>query len=378
MLLINRIETYMTEFMRLLEECVNIDSPSSSKAQNDKMADWFTQLVLRLVGGNVVRVPNTVYGDRLLCEVGTGDRKILLVGHYDTVWPLGEAARRPFHVENGRAYGPGVYDMKAGLLQAIFAIKALQDAGQFPADKKIVLLMNSDEELGSPSSREWIEEQAREAEAAFILEPPMEPSGALKTARKGSGRYQLVVRGISAHAGVDPQSGVSAIEEMAIQIQRLHALTDFSRGTTVNVGVVHGGIGRNVVADFAEAEIDVRVASSEEAVRLEKSLEGFSAALPGAQVELTGGMKRPPMEPTEASHSLFRLAKDIAQLTYSYPLEEKHTGGVSDGNFTASIGTPTLDGLGSRGDHAHSPDEYVRIDEIPFRTALLAELMARS
>lgn len=172
MLLINRIETYMTEFMRLLEECVNIDSPSSSKAQNDKMADWFTHQVISLLGGNVVRVPNPEYGDRLLCEVGTGDRQILLVGHYDTVWPLGEADRRPFRVESGRAYGPGVYDMKAGLLQAIFAIKALQDTGRFPVDKKIVLLMNSDEELGSPSSREWIEEQAREAEYAFVLEPP--------------------------------------------------------------------------------------------------------------------------------------------------------------------------------------------------------------
>ncbi|NHN32182.1 M20 family metallopeptidase [Paenibacillus agricola] len=378
MSLIKKIETYMSEFMRLLEECVNIDSPSSSKHQNDKMADWFTHHVLRLLGGNVVRIPNPVYGDRLLCEVGTGDRQILLVGHYDTVWPLGEAGRRPFRMESGRAYGPGVYDMKAGLLQAIFAIKALQDTGRFPADKKIVLLMNSDEELGSPTSREWIEEQARQAESAFVLEPPMEPNGALKTARKGSGRYRLVVRGISAHAGVDPQNGISAIEEMAIQIQRLHALTNFNRGTTVNVGIVHGGIGRNVVADFAEAEIDVRVTSSEEAGKLEKSLEGFAASLPGAQVELTGGMMRPPMEPTEQSHSLFRLARDIAKLSYSYPLEEAQTGGVSDGNFTASMGTPTLDGLGARGDHAHALDEYVVIDEIPFRTALLSELIVRS
>lgn len=372
-----QIEEYMPDILRLLEESVNIDSPSSDKRQNDLMADWFAREFERLTGGKVVRVPSETYGDRLLCEVGEGDKQILLVGHYDTVWPQGEAARRPFRVEDGRAYGPGVYDMKAGLLQAIFALKALLDSGRFPEDKKVVLLMNSDEELGSPTSRALIEEQAKRSAAAFVLEPPMEPSGALKTSRKGSGRYKLSVQGVSAHAGVSPEKGVSAIHELACQIQSLHALTDFSRGTTVNVGVIRGGIGSNVIAEHAEGEIDVRVATSAEAERIEEELTRLGPVHPKARLTLSGRMMRPPMERTDRTAELFALAQDIARTDHGVELTETHTGGVSDGNFTAAVGTPTLDGLGPRGDYAHSPDEYVRIDEIPFRTALLAELIRR-
>ncbi|ALS20975.1 peptidase [Paenibacillus naphthalenovorans] len=372
-----QIEGYMPDILRLLEESVNIDSPSTDKRQNDLMADWFTRQFQRLTGGRVIRVPNETYGDRLLCEVGSGEKQILLLGHYDTVWPLGEAARRPFRIEDGRAYGPGVYDMKAGLLQAIFALKALLDSGRFPEDKKVVLLMNSDEELGSPTSRALIEEQAKLSAVAFVLEPPMEPSGALKTSRKGSGRYKLAVQGISAHAGVNPEKGVSAIHELACQIQRLHALTDLSRGTTVNVGVIRGGIGSNVVAEHAEGEIDVRVATSAEAERIEAELARLIPALPQARLTLTGRMMRPPMERTDRTAALFALAQEIARTDHGIELAETHTGGVSDGNFTAAVGTPTLDGLGARGDFAHSPDEYVRIDEIPLRTALLAELIRR-
>ncbi|WP_210023358.1 MULTISPECIES: M20 family metallopeptidase [unclassified Paenibacillus] len=367
----------MPTILRLLEESVNIDSPSADKRQNDLIADWYTREFQRLTGGRVVRIPNETYGDRLLCEVGSGEKQILLVGHYDTVWPLGEAKRRPFRIEDDRAYGPGVYDMKAGLLQAIFAVKALLDSGRFPADKKVVLLMNSDEELGSPTSRAFIEEQAKRSAAAFVLEPPMEPSGALKTARKGSGRYKLNVQGISAHAGVNPEKGVSAIHELACQIQRLHALTDYSLGTTVNIGVIRGGIGSNVIAEHAEGEIDVRVGTSAEADRIEEELNGLVPVLPQAQLTLTGRMMRPPMERTERTAELFALAQDIARTEHGVELTETHTGGVSDGNFTAAVGTPTLDGLGARGDYAHSPDEYIRLDEMPFRTALLAELIRR-
>lgn len=372
-----QIEGYMPTILRLLEESVNIDSPSADKRQNDLIADWYTREFERLTGGRVVRVPNETYGDRLLCEVGSGEKQILLVGHYDTVWPLGEAERRPFRIEGDRAYGPGVYDMKAGLLQAIFAIKALLDSGRFPADKKVVLLMNSDEELGSPTSRAFIEEQAKRSAAAFVLEPPMEPSGALKTARKGSGRYKLNVQGISAHAGVSPEKGVSAVHELACQIQRLHSLTDYSLGTTVNVGVIRGGIGSNVIAEHAEGEIDVRVATSAEAERIEAELTRLVPVLPQARLTLTGRMMRPPMERTERTAELFELAQEIARSEHGVDLMETHTGGVSDGNFTAAVGTPTLDGLGARGDYAHSPDEYIRLDELPFRTALLAELIRR-
>ncbi|MDF2962436.1 MAG: carboxypeptidase [Paenibacillus sp.] len=374
-ILTEQIEDYLPELLQLLEESVNMDSPSRDKALCDLMADWYTAHFIRLTGGRVKRITHPTAGDRLLCEVGTGPKQILLVGHYDTVWPVGEAERRPFRIEDGIAYGPGVYDMKAGLLQAVFALKALQDTGRFPEGKRVVLLVNSDEEIGSPTSREFIETAAGQSAAALVLEPPMEPGGALKTARKGSGRYKLTVKGVSAHAGVNPEKGVSAIQEMACQILRLHELTDYKLGTTVNVGVVQGGIGSNVVPDHAEAEIDVRVATLEEAKRIEAELAALTPCLPGAELAITGGMMRPPMERTGAIASLYTLARGLAEADFAIALEETATGGVSDGNFTAAAGTPTLDGLGARGDYAHSPREQVRIAEIPLRTALLARLI---
>ncbi|OXM82777.1 M20 family metallopeptidase [Paenibacillus rigui] len=373
--LTQQIESYLPEMLSLLEESVNMDSPSKNKASNDLMAEWYAAQFTRLTGGRVERIPHPVAGDRLLCEVGSGPKQILLVGHYDTVWPLGEAERRPFRTENGIAYGPGVYDMKGGLLLAIFALKALKDMGRFPDDKRVVLLINSDEEIGSPTSREFIEAAALQSAAALVLEPPMEPNGALKTARKGSGRYKLTVKGVSAHAGVNPQKGVSAIQELSYQIQQLHSLTDYELGTTVNVGVIQGGIGTNVVPDHAEAEIDVRVATLEEAARIEAEFAALTPRLPGAELVLTGGMLRPPMERTAAIASLYSHARELAASEFTFTLEETATGGVSDGNFTAAVGTPTLDGLGVRGDYAHSPKEHIIIGELPLRTAFLARLI---
>jgi glutamate carboxypeptidase len=375
--LLKQIESYMPELLDLLEESVNMDSPSASKAHTDRMADWYAFQFQRIVGGRVIRQENPVYGDRLLCETGEGSRRILLLGHFDTVWPEGEAARRPFRIQDGKAYGPGVYDMKAGLLQAMFALKALRDLGRFPSDKTVALFLNSDEEISSPSSRRFIEEAAACSSAVFVLEPPMEPDGALKTARKGSGRYKLVVEGVSAHAGVDPFNGVSAIHELSYHIQALHALNNNATGTSVNVGIVHGGIASNVVADRAEAEIDVRVATQEEALRVHEAIMSLAAKHPLAKVTVTGGIMRPPMERTEEIGRLYALAGDIARDELGFALPEASTGGVSDGNFTAALGIPTLDGLGARGDYAHSPKEYVTLDEVPRRTALLARLIER-
>ncbi|GIP40071.1 peptidase M20 [Paenibacillus sp. J31TS4] len=373
--LLDRIHQSLPELLRLLEESVNQDSPSANKKLGDAMADWFADTFVRLTGGRVTRIPNETYGDPLVCELGNGPNRILLVGHYDTVWPEGEAAKRPFEIRDGLAYGPGVYDMKAGVLQAMIALKVLQEEGRLPADKTIALFLNSDEEAGSPSSREVIQREAAKAKAAFVLEPPMEPHGFLKTSRKGSGRFKLIVEGVSAHAGVNPEKGVSAIEEMANQILRLHALTDLARGTTVNVGIVRGGIGTNVVADRAEAEIDVRVATAEEQKRVEQAIRGLAPVLPGARLTVTGGMMRPPMVRTDATAALYGLARELGRTELSLAVGETATGGVSDGNLIAACGTPTLDGLGARGDYAHSPREYVRIDEIPLRTALLAHMI---
>ena len=375
--LIKRIESYMPEFLKLLEESVNMDSPSASKAHTDRMADWYAFQFRRIVGGRVIRQENPVYGDRLLCEEGSGPRRVLLLGHFDTVWPAGEAARRPFRILDGKAFGPGVYDMKASLLQAMFAIRALRDCGRFPAEKTVALFLNSDEEISSPTSRAAIEAEAARAGAVLVLEPPLEPEGALKTARKGSGRYKLVVEGVSAHAGVDPFKGVSAIHELSLLIQELHALSDAATGTSVNVGIVHGGIASNVVADRAEAEIDVRVATQEEAARVHAAIMGLVPRHPQAKVTVTGGMMRPPMERTEQSGRLYELARDIAREELGWDLPEASTGGVSDGNFAAALGVPTLDGLGVRGDFAHTPNEYVRLEDIPLRTAFLARLIER-
>lgn len=355
------IQTYlqdnMNHFLQLLEEAVNMDSPSRDKRLGDRMAGWFALQFQRLTGGKAELIPNATYGDQVRCTLGEGDKQILIIGHYDTVWLEGEAARRPFSIRDEKAYGPGVYDMKAGILQAMFALRALVKLDRLPADKKIVLLLNSDEEIGSPTSRWLVEQEASRSAASFVLEPPTEPGGALKTWRKGSAHYTVAVRGISAHAGVDHQKGVSAIEELSRQIQFLHALTDYEKGTTINVGVVKGGIGANVVADYAEAEVDVRVVSMEEAQRIENVIRERKPLLSGTSINVTGGIRRPPMERTKDTGVLFALAKSISRHELGMELEESGTGGVSDGNFAAACGVPTLDGLGAKGGFAHSPEE---------------------
>jgi glutamate carboxypeptidase len=379
--LVAQIQSYMTELLIHLEESVNMDSPSTDKALNDQMIDWYEALFVQLTNGRVERVKNEEFGDRLVCSIGPvqGARKrILILGHCDTVWPAGEATRRPFMIEGNHAYGPGVYDMKAGLLQAMYGIKALMDLGRLPQDKEIVLLINSDEEIGSSTSRAHIEEEARKSDVVLVLEPPMEPMGALKTWRKGNGTFKLKVEGRAAHSGVSPELGVSAIKEMALQIQQLYELEDQALGTTLNVGIVQGGIGYNVVPPEAEAMIDVRIATIQEAARIERALQEKTSNHPEAKVSVTGSIRRPPMERTQAIAALYQLAVQVASEELpGLDLQEAGTGGCSDGNFTAACGIPTLDGLGASGDYAHSPKEYVRIDQIPKRTALLAGLIEK-
>ncbi|MDA5109909.1 M20 family metallopeptidase [Brevibacillus thermoruber] len=369
------LQQHHQHLIQLLEACVNMDSPSRDKEAGDRMAEWFARRFEELTGGRAERIPNSVYGDQVRCVLGSGSRQVLLIGHYDTVWPQGEAARRPFFIREGKAYGPGVYDMKAGVLQAMFALRALAELNRLPADKQVVLLLNSDEEIGSPTSRALVEREASRSLAGFVLEPPMEPDGALKTWRKGSAHFTLRVHGVSAHAGVDHDKGVSAIEELSRLVQYLHGLTDYASGTTVNVGLVKGGIGSNVVADYAEAEVDVRVRTLEEARRIERLFAGLTPSLSGARLTVSGGIRRPPMERTEQIAALFALARKIGAEELGMALQESGTGGVSDGNFAAACGLPTLDGLGAKGGFAHSTEEFVELDEIPRRAALLARLI---
>lgn len=378
MKIVTRLEQLLPDMLRLLEQSVNMDSPSQDKRLTDKMIDWYEATCRAWLDAEVIRIPNERYADRLEVYVGSGSsRRVLLVAHADTVWPAGEAERRPFRIDGNYAYGPGVVDMKAGIIQAIFALKVLQEMNRLPADAAFVLLINSDEEIGSQTSRSWIEQHARASSAALILEPPLEPDGALKTARKGNGRYHLMIEGRSAHAGVDPASGVSAIEEMARQILYLHELSDDKRGVHVNVGVMNGGIGSNVVAANAEAFIDIRVQTMEDFEMMEQKMQELAPFHSEIRLSVNGNMNRPPMERTEAIERLFHIAKTTAMKELGLTLHETSTGGVSDGNFIAACGTPTLDGLGARGDGAHALHEYIRIDEMPKRAALLAGIMER-
>ncbi len=296
----------------------------------------------------------------------------LLVGHMDTVWATGTLAGMPVQADDGRLKGPGTYDMKAGLVQALFAVRALRELDlEWAADP--VLLVNSDEEVGSRDSTRHIRRLARVASRAFVLEPSLGQQGALKTARKGVGRFRLVVHGRASHAGLDPESGISAILELTHQIQRLFAMNDPARGVTVNVGTIEGGTRANVVAPRSEAVVDVRVPTHADARRVEAAILSLEPVTPGVRLEIAGGIGRPPMEQTPASRALWGQAQAAADALH-LELHEARAGGGSDGNTTSQY-TPTLDGLGAVGDGAHAAHEFVFIDKLVERSALLALLL---
>jgi glutamate carboxypeptidase len=299
---------------------------------------------------------------------------MLGVGHSDTVWPLGTLKTMPWRESGGRLWGPGVLDMKAGLAFFIYAAKALREL-DIPANRKVVLLVVSDEETGSRTSRVITEAEACNSNAALILEPGTGLDGKLKTARKGIGTYTVNVQGRASHAGVDFTSGASAILEAARQVERIAAFTDLERGITVNPGVISGGTRTNVVAAEAHIEVDARIARREDAAILDQKFRALQAIDKRCSVTVVGGLNRPPMERTEAIAHLFRKAKTIGT-ELGLELEESSTGGGSDGNFTAALGVPTLDGLGAVGEGAHAQNESILIDRIADRTALLAGLLA--
>jgi glutamate carboxypeptidase len=311
-------------------------------------------------------IPTDRFGDHLLVKFGNSGSPILLLGHTDTVWPAGEIAKRPFSIENGRATGPGVFDMKAGILLMWMAL-------QIVTENSVRILLTSDEEVGSTSSRTLIESIAGECRAVLVLEPSL-PGGALKTARKGVGRFTIKAIGRAAHAGIDPQRGVNAIEEIAHQVLKLHQITDPARGTTVSVGVVQGGTRSNVVPAEAAIEIDVRISSADEAARVTNFIRQLSPTLPNARLEIRGAISRPPMERNGETARLFEIAKTVGA-DLGLDLKEAATGGASDGNFTSAIGIPTLDGLGAIGGGAHAIDEWVEIESLPQRAALLAGII---
>lgn len=296
----------------------------------------------------------------------------LLVGHCDTVWPVGSVRTMPVHVDGDRLLGPGVFDMKGGLVQMVFALKTVMALGlRPPAD--CVVVINSDEESGSPDSRSLIRRLARRASRAFVLEPAFGHEGKLKTSRKASGSFEIIVKGRAAHAGVNPEEGVSAILEMSHQIQKLFALNDATRGITVNVGTIDGGLRSNVVAPEARATVDVRVWTSEAAIELEAAIRALRPINPNTVIEIQGGIEQLPMEPLPRNQALWRLAKELGH-RLGLDLEQAAVGGASDGNTTSQY-TATLDGLGTVGDGAHATHEYALISQMAQRCALLVLLI---
>lgn len=302
-----------------------------------------------------------------------GRPRQLLLGHLDTVWPRGTVTDVPVRAEDGALAGPGTYDMKGGLVQMLFALRAVAEEGlELPAVP--VVLVNADEEQGSRESTRWVRALACRSVRAFVLEPSFGSEGRLKTARKGVGRFRLRVRGTAAHAGIEPERGVSAVLEISHQIQSLFDLNDVERGITVNVGTVDGGLHPNVVAPEASADVDVRVLTEEDAREVEKAIHGLRPVHDGITLEVEGGFRRPPMEPTARNRALWEAARGIAE-DLGLPLGEATVGGASDGN-TASLYTATLDGLGAVGRGAHAVDERVVVARMPERAALLALLLA--
>jgi glutamate carboxypeptidase len=357
-----------------IEALVRLESPSTDKAAVDACGREIAA-GLASIGGRVTRLPQRERGDHVRAEFGRGDAQVLLLGHFDTVWDIGQIDRMPLYERDGRLHGPGIFDMKAGIGVAMLAVRALQALDADAAWPRVVMLWTTDEEIGSETSRQAIEDEARRSRAVLVLEPSL-PGGAAKTSRKGCGDFELRVHGLSAHAGIDPGKGVSAIHELAHQILEIARLQDLSRGVSVNVGVIEGGSRTNVVAESARASIDVRVPTMADAARVEAALRGLRPRVAGTRLELHGGVGRPPLERTDGVVRLFELARDAAR-DLGHELQEGGTGGGSDGNFTAAIGVPTLDGLGPRGGGAHALHEHVELDDLAWRAAFVAALLRR-
>jgi len=368
------LEQHREDMVRLLEELASAESPTGNRAGQDQVQALLGKELDRL-GFATRRIGGPKQGDVLYAHPRHRNKSVphqLLLGHCDTVWPVGTVEQMPVCREEGMVKGPGVLDMKGGLVQMVFALRAVQELEWTPPATPVVLV-NSDEEVGSPESTPVIRRLARGAVRAFVLEPAFGRTGKLKTARKAAGRFTVIVKGRAAHAGTNPEEGISAILEMSHQVQRLFALNDAARGISVNVGTIDGGLRPNVIAPEVKAVVDVRVPTWVDAAQTERAIRGLQPVLAGTQVEVQGGFGRPPMEPAERNQVLWRLARNLGQ-ELGLDLEQVAVGGASDGNTTSQY-TATLDGLGAVGEGAHAPHEHVVIGRMAERAALLAMLL---
>jgi glutamate carboxypeptidase len=375
----NGITDYLAQqreaLVAFVRRLVEVESPSSDPATQPKVRAVLAD-ALEQIGFDTVMLSGRVNsGGHLYARPRERDRDIgmqLLIGHYDTVWPLGTLADRPFQVDGNVLRGPGVFDMKGGLAQIVFALKAIR-ALELAMPLTPVIFVNADEEIGSRDSGRHVHRLARRACRAFVLEPSMGVGGRLKTARKGVGRFTVTVHGRAAHAGLDPEGGVSAILELSHVIQKLFALNDAERGVTVNVGTIDGGMRPNVIAPLSKAVIDVRVPTNEDAERISSAILNLRPETEGVRIEAEGFIGRPALEPTPRNQALWRQAAALGE-QLGLTLEQARAGGASDGN-TTSLYTATLDGLGPVGDGAHAVHEHLLLDETLQRTALLAMLL---
>jgi glutamate carboxypeptidase len=371
--LVQHLGQVRNDQLDLLRRLVLSESPSHvPAAQEDVLSVLTTEL--EAVDLEVEYLPGQETGGHLLARTPSSvEGGQLLIGHCDTVWPLGTLDDMPLEIDDGRMRGPGVYDMKAGLTQIIFALRALREVGVDPALPPVVFI-NSDEEIGSRESKPHIMDLASQVERALVLEPSLGPSGKIKTARKGVGRFTLTVKGRAAHAGLDPEAGASAILELSFLIQQLFALNDPENGVTVNVGMIDGGLRPNVVAPKSTATVDVRVLRQEDVPRVEDAIRSLRPSTPGIELDIDGRIGRLPLEHNERNRTLWKLAQECGS-SLGMELDEGTAGGGSDGNHT-TLHTATLDGLGAVGDGAHAQHEYIDIEATLDRTALLAMLLA--
>ena len=356
---------------------VQCESPSDDRGAVERFQELLADELSPY--GRVRRHTGGAHARHLSAELKLPGRdkagRVLALGHADTVWPLGTLASMPFRHAKGRLWGPGVMDMKGGLAIFLAAVECLREL-DIAVPQRVLLQVNSDEEIGSPSSRALTESQARGSDAVLVLEPGTGLSGKLKTARKGIGDYRVTVHGRASHAGVDFEAGASAVLELARQIDRIAGFTDLHRGTTVNPGVISGGTRSNVVAAEATAHIDMRITRLRDAASLDKKFRTLKPIDPRCRIEVAGGLNRPPMERSAGGRRLFKMAREQAA-SLGLELEESSTGGGSDGNFTAACGIATLDGLGVVGEGAHAPHESLLVDRLADRTALLALLLTQ-
>ena len=370
------VKPRLPQMLATLRRFVTAESPSLEKAAADRCCDVIAA-EWNKHGVRVERITQKHRGDLLrIAHAPAKSRpsgQLLVLGHYDTVYSTGTLGKMPFRVKGGKAYGPGTFDMKAGIVQALFALQALQQAETL-LRKRIVFLWTSDEEIGSEASRKFFEAEARRSDAVFVLEPSFGPEGLLKTARKGVGEAELIVHGRASHAGLAPQEGINAIHELARQLVRIEKWSDLRRGVTINAGIIEGGTRTNVIPERARAVLDLRALRVSDMRSLEERLHELRPLQTGARLEITGGFDRPPLE-SKMSAALFERARLLAS-QMNLTLGECTVGGGSDGNFTAALGIPTLDGLGAVGDGAHSSREHVLINTMPTRAALLAAVLA--